>query len=269
MSVLGRQIEIDVAKRGYIGTVFVDPDQLSSALVNLGINARDAMPNGGRLTIDADTVAIDQDEAAVRDLSAGSYVTISVTDTGTGIDKAIQSKIYEPFFSTKGVGQGTGLGLSMVYGFVKQSGGHIDFETVEGQGTTFRLYLPASEQAPSLDADSFRKRLPRGDETILCVEDDAIVREFVTQQLQALGYKAIAASNATEALREVRSGLPIDLLFTDIVMPGSTNGWQLAELIRQIRPGIKVLYTTGYSDVSSERLSSDTGIVLLEKPYRL
>ena len=269
MSVLGRQIEIDVAKRGYVGTVFVDPDQLSSALVNLGINARDAMPNGGRLTIDADTVAIDQDEAAVRDLSAGSYVTISVTDTGTGIDKAIQSKIYEPFFSTKGVGQGTGLGLSMVYGFVKQSGGHIDFETVEGQGTTFRLYLPASEQAPSLDADSFRKRLPRGDETILCVEDDAIVREFVTQQLQALGYKAIASSNATEALREVRSGLPIDLLFTDIVMPGSTNGWQLAELIRQMRPGIKVLYTTGYSDVSSERLGSDTGIVLLEKPYRL
>ena len=146
-SVLGRQIEIDFVKRGYIGTVFVDPDQLSSALVNLGINARDAMPNGGRLTIDADTVAIDQDEAAVRDLSAGSYVTISVTDTGTGIDKAIQNKIYEPFFSTKGVGKGTGLGLSMVYGFVKQSGGHIDFETVEGKGTTFRLYLPASEHA--------------------------------------------------------------------------------------------------------------------------
>jgi signal transduction histidine kinase/CheY-like chemotaxis protein len=268
-SVLGRQIEIDFAKRGYIGTVFVDPDQLSSALVNLGINARDAMPNGGRLTIDADTVAIDQDEAAVRDLSAGSYVTISVTDTGTGIDKAIQSKIYEPFFSTKGVGKGTGLGLSMVYGFVKQSGGHIDFETVEGKGTTFRLYLPASEHAPSLAADNFRKRLPRGHETILCVEDDAIVRDFVTQQLQALGYKTIAASNATEALKEVRSGLPIDLVFTDIVMPGSTDGWKLAEFIRQMRPGIKVVYTTGYSDVSSEQLSSDAGILLLEKPYRL
>ncbi len=268
-SVLGRQIEIDFARRGYIGTVFVDPDQLSSALVNLGINARDAMPNGGRLTIDADTVAIDQDEAAVRDLPAGSYVAISVTDTGTGIDKAIQSKIYEPFFSTKGVGKGTGLGLSMVYGFVKQSGGHIDFETAEGKGTTFRLYLPVSEDEPSLAAENFQKRLPRGHETILCVEDDAIVRDFVTQQLQALGYKTIAASNATEALKEVRNGLPIDLLFTDIVMPGSTDGWQLAELIRQMRPGIKVMYTTGYSDVSSEQLSSDAGIVLLEKPYRL
>ena len=268
-SVLGRQIEIVFARRGYIGTVFVDPDQLSSALVNLGINARDAMPGGGRLTIDADTVAIDQDEAAARDLSAGGYVTISVTDTGTGIDKAIQSKIYEPFFSTKGVGKGTGLGLSMVYGFAKQSGGHIDFETVGGKGTTFRLYLPVSEQAPVLAADDFRKRLPRGHETILCVEDDAIVRDFVTQQLQALGYKTIAAGNAAEALQEVRGGLPIDLVLTDIIMPGTMDGWKLAERIRLMRPGIKVMYTTGYSDVSSEHLVSDAGIVLLEKPYRL
>ena len=227
------------------------------------------MPNGGRLTIDADTVAIDQDEAAIRDIAAGSYVAISVTDTGTGIDKAIQSKIYEPFFSTKGVGKGTGLGLSMVYGFVKQSEGHIDFETVEGKGTTFRLYLPVSDDAPSFAADSFRKRLPRGHETILCVEDDAIVRDFVTQQLQALGYRTVAVGNATEALSKVRSGLAIDLLFTDIVMPGSMDGWKLAELIRQMRPGIKVVYTTGYSDVSSEHLSSDAGIMLLEKPYRL
>jgi CheY-like chemotaxis protein len=249
--------------------VFVDPDQLSSALVNLGLNARDAMPDGGRLTIDADTVAIDQDEAVVRDLSAGGYVTISVTDTGTGIDEAIQSRIYEPFFSTKGVGKGTGLGLSMVYGFVKQSGGHIEFETAEGRGTTFRLYLPASDHAPSPAADSFRKRLPRGHETILCVEDDAIVRDFVTQQLQALGYTTIAVSNATEALQEVRKGLPIDLVFTDIVMPGPMNGWKLAELIKEMRPGIKVIYTTGYSDASSEQLSSGAGIVLLEKPYRL
>jgi signal transduction histidine kinase len=268
-SVLGRQIEIVFARRGYVGTVFVDPDQLSSALVNLGLNARDAMPDGGRLTIDADTVAIDQDEAVVRDLSAGGYVTISVTDTGTGIDEAIQSRIYEPFFSTKGVGKGTGLGLSMVYGFVKQSGGHIEFETAEGRGTTFRLYLPASDHAPSPAADSFRKRLPRGHETILCVEDDAIVRDFVTQQLQALGYTTIAVSNATEALQEVRKGLPIDLVFTDIVMPGPMNGWKLAELIKEMRPAIKVIYTTGYSDASSEQLSSGAGIVLLEKPYRL
>ena len=192
-----------------------------------------------------------------------------MTDTGTGIDEAIQGKIYEPFFSTKGVGKGTGLGLSMVYGFVKQSGGHIDFETAEGKGTTFRLYLPAAGHPPSLAVNDFRERLPRGHETILCVEDDAIVRDFVTQQLRALGYRTIAAPNAAEALSEVRSGTPIDLLFTDIVMPGSADGWKLAELIREMRPGIKVIFTTGYSDVSSEQLSSGAGVLLLEKPYRL
>lgn len=267
VSVLGRQIEINCIKRGYVGTVLIDPDQLSSALVNLGINARDAMPNGGRLTIDTDTVAIDQDEAGVRDISAGRYVSISITDTGTGIDEAIQNKIYEPFFSTKGVGKGTGLGLSMVYGFVKQSGGHIEFETVKGCGTTFKLYLPASEQRPlPLTAEHSPKRLPGGHETILCVEDDAIVRDFVTQQLRALGYKTIVASNATEALTEIRSGAPIDLLFTDVIMPGTTDGWKLAELIRQIRPDIKVMYTTGYSDASSERIRSNAGILLLKKP---
>jgi PAS domain S-box-containing protein len=270
VSVLGRQIEINCIKRGYVGTVLIDPDQLTSALVNLGINARDAMPNGGRLTIDADTVAIDQDEAGVRDIAAGRYVCMSITDTGTGIDEAIQDKIYEPFFSTKGVGKGTGLGLSMVYGFVKQSGGHIEFETVKGGGTTFRLYLPASEQRPlPLAADHSPRRLPGGHETILCVEDDAIVRDFVTQQLRALGYNTIVAGNATEALTQIRSGVPVDLLFTDIIMPGTTDGWKLAELIRQIRPDIKVMYTTGYSDASSERIGSAAGILLLEKPYRL
>ena len=270
VSALGRQIEINCIKRGYVGTALIDPDQLTSALVNLEINARDAMPDGGRLTIDADTVAIDQDEAAVRDISAGRYVSISITDTGTGIDEAIQDKIYEPFFSTKGVGKGTGLGLSMVYGFVKQSGGHIEFETAKGLGTTFRLYLPASEQSPfPLSAEHSPRQLPGGHETILCVEDDAIVRGFVTQQLRALGYRTIVASNAAEALTAISSGAAVDLLFTDIIMPGTTDGWKLAELIRQTRPDIKVMYTSGYSDASSERIGSNAGILLLEKPYRL
>ena len=163
---------------------------------------------------------------------------MSITDTGTGIDEAIQDKIYEPFFSTKGVGKGTGLGLSMVYGFVKQSGGHIEFETAKGLGTTFRLYLPASEQSPlPLSAEHSPRQLPGGHETILCVEDDAIVREFVTQQLRALGYQTIVASNAAEALTAIRSGAAVDLLFTDIIMPGTTDGWKLAELIRQIKAG--------------------------------
>ena len=268
VSALGRQIEFNCIKRGYVGSVMVDPDQLTSALVNLGINARDAMPNGGRLTIDADTVAIEKEEADLREISPGRYVSISISDTGTGIDEAIQNKIYEPFFSTKGVGKGTGLGLSMVYGFVKQSGGHIEFNTKRDDGTTFRIYLPATEQAPSR-GERTETGLPGGRETILCIEDDAIVREFVTERLQALGYTTITATGPTEALAEIRSGKPVDLVFTDIIMPGSMDGWRLAELIRQIRPGMKILYTTGYSDASSKRMGSSAGVLLLEKPYRL
>jgi signal transduction histidine kinase len=269
-SSLGRQIEINCIKRGYIGTVLVDPDQLTSAIVNLGINARDAMPDGGTLTIEADTVAIDQADAAVREIQAGNYVAVSVSDTGTGIDEAIQDKIYEPFFSTKGVGKGTGLGLSMVHGFIKQSGGNIEFETARDKGTTFRLYLPCSDESePAQAIDRAYKRLPGGQETILCVEDDPIVREFVTRQLQALGYTTIAASNPTEALAQIRRNANIDLLFTDVIMPGKTDGWQLAELVRQLRPHIKIVCTSGYSDFNAERIVANPGILLLEKPYRL
>lgn len=269
-SSLGRQIEINCIKRGYIGTVLVDPDQLTSAIVNLGINARDAMPDGGTLTIEADTVAIDQADAAVREMTAGNYVAVSVSDTGTGIDEAIQDKIYEPFFSTKGVGKGTGLGLSMVHGFIKQSGGNIEFETARNKGTTFRIYLPCSgESEPAQAIDRAYKRLPGGQETILCVEDDPIVREFVTRQLQALGYTTIAASNPTEALAQIRRNANIDLLFTDVIMPGKTDGWQLAELVRQVRPEIKIVCTSGYSDFNAERIVANPGILLLEKPYRL
>lgn len=268
VAALGKQIAVNCTTHDYVGTILVDPDQLTSALVNLGINARDAMPLGGTLTIDTDTVAIEQEEADVREISAGRYITISIADTGEGIDEAIQDRIYEPFFSTKEVGKGTGLGLSMVYGFVKQSGGHIEFTTRKGGGTTFTLYFPATEQAPLNDKPS-DAGLPGGNETILCVEDDAIIREFVAQRLQALGYKTIISASATEALAVVRGETPIDLVFTDIIMPGSMDGWQLADAIRQIRPRMKVLYTSGYSSVSSERMRSVANIHLLEKPYRL
>ena len=266
-SALGRHIDIRYIKRGYVGTVQVDPDQLTSALVNLGINSRDAMPNGGQLTIDADIVAIEGEEAVSREISPGHYVSIMIADTGTGIDDSIRDRIYEPFFSTKGVGKGTGLGLSMVYGFIKQSGGHIEFRTKPGSGTTFTLYLPKSQE-PASPVNPQHVELPRGHETILCVEDDPSVRTSVVMQLQALGYRTIVAANPIEALDHVRKTASIDLVFTDIIMPGTVNGWKLAELIRQIRPEMKILYTTGYSDVSSERISSKAGTLLLEKPYR-
>jgi PAS domain S-box-containing protein len=267
-SALGKQIEIECMNRGNVGMVLVDPDQLTAAIVNLGINARDAMPDGGRLTIDADTVVIDGDKADIREIAAGRYVSISVEDTGRGIDKDIQNRVFEPFFSTKEVGKGTGLGLSMVYGFAKQSGGHVEFETTPGSGTKFTLYIPATAQMP-LAVQRSTSAIPGGHETILCIEDDAAVREFVVQQLQRLGYRTITATNATEAVAEVRRGIPIDLVFTDIVMPGGTDGWKLAELIRQIRPDMKILYTSGYSDVSPERMRSVPGALLLKRPYRL
>jgi CheY-like chemotaxis protein len=197
-------------------------------------------------------------------------VAVSVTDTGTGIDENIRDKIYEPFFSTKGVGKGTGLGLSMVHGFIKQSGGNIEFETARNKGTTFRLYLPCSgESQPAQPVDRAYKRLAGGRETILCVEDDPIVREFVTLQLRSLGYTTIAASNAAEALAVVGSNTNIDLLFTDIIMPGKMDGWQLAEIVKKMRPGIKIVYTSGYSSFNPERIASNPGLLLLEKPYRL
>lgn len=269
-SALGRQIEISCIKRGYIGTVLVDPDQLTSAIINLGINARDAMPNGGSLTLDVDTVAIDRDEGAAREIAAGNYVVVSITDTGTGIDEKIRDKIYEPFFSTKGVGKGTGLGLSMVHGFIKQSGGNIEFETAKDEGTTFRLYLPCSGGSPPAQVvERVNARLAGGRETILCVEDDPIVREFVTQQLRALGYTILAAGNAAEALVEITGNAGIDLLLTDIIMPGKMDGWQLAERVRQLRPDIRIVCTSGYSSFNAERIASNPGLLLLEKPYRL
>jgi CheY-like chemotaxis protein len=155
----------------------------------------------------------------------------------------------------------------MVYGFAKQSGGHVEFETTPGSGTTFTLYIPATEQMP-LPIQRSTSAIPGGHETILCIEDDAAVREFVVQQLQRLGYRTITATNATEALAEVRRGVPIDLVFTDIIMPGGMDGWKLAELIRQMRPDMKVLYTSGYSDVSPERMRSAPDALLLKKPYR-
>ena len=262
---IGRRIEVDCRLQGDVGSVLVDPIQLSSALVNLAINARDAMPNGGKLVLDATTVMLDEREAIHREVEPGHFAVITIADTGVGIPQSIQERIFEPFFSTKDVGKGTGLGLSIVYGFVKQSRGHIEFSSEEGVGTTFRIYLPAVESPlPSLPEFPQSPKFAAGTETILCVEDDAMVRSYVTAQLQRLGYKTITAANAREALSILDSGVDIDLLFTDIVMPGAMNGWQLAEQAALRRPELKVLFTSGYSDANAQPVRSN----LLVKPYR-
>jgi PAS domain S-box-containing protein len=266
---LGEQIEIDAVLETEVTASYIDPSQLANSLLNMAINARDAMPNGGKLLLETRNVVLDEAYArANADVRPGPYVMLAVSDTGTGMPADVRDKVFEPFFTTKEVGKGSGLGLSMVYGFVKQSGGHIKIYSEEGHGTTIRLYLPPATghaEAP------VRKLTPlsSGTETILVVEDDSLVRSFVTAQLHSLGYKTVAAANSGAALAHVASGKPFDLLFTDIVMPGGVTGPQLADQVARLRPGTRVLYTSGYTEnsiVHHGRL--DQGVLLLSKPYR-
>ena len=267
---LGEHVEIESRLAASLCEALVDPGQLSSALLNLAINARDAMPGGGKLTLETKNVSFDADYAAANDVQAGDYVMIAVSDTGSGIPEAIRDRVFDPFFSTKEVGKGTGLGLSMVYGFVKQSGGHIKVYSEEGYGTTFRLYLPqADARREWLAAEPPTSEIEGGDETILVVEDDPLVRSYVNTQLQSLGYATLSAANGTEALAIADGGAAFDLLFTDVIMPGGMNGRQLAAEMMQRRPALKVLFTSGYTEnaiIHHGRL--DSGVLLLAKPYR-
>jgi CheY-like chemotaxis protein len=213
---------------------------------------------------------LDEDYAAMNpEASPGSYVMIAVSDTGEGIPGSLLDKVFEPFFTTKGVGKGSGLGLSMVYGFVKQSNGHIKIYSEPGHGTTVKLYLPQATSREDAQADKAGAvAAERGDESILIVEDDALVREYVVTQIKRLGYETFAAKNAAEALETIDSARRIDLLFTDVIMPGGMNGRQLATEALKRRPELKVLYTSGYTEnaiVHHGRL--DAGVLLLAKPY--
>ncbi|MEH2555986.1 PAS domain S-box-containing protein [Bradyrhizobium algeriense] len=272
---LGRRIEIGTALSEQAWLALVDRSQLTSALVNLAINARDAMPNGGRLLFRTGNFTRDACDAEVGGLGAGDYVAVEVIDSGAGIPPAIRDRIFEPFFSTKQFGTGTGLGLSMVFGFAKQSGGSVVVDGEEGKGACFRIYLPKADVEPSdaLPASDASPpdddELRGGSETILCVEDDDVVRAHVTGRLESLGYKVIVASNATHALELVNSGAAFDLLFTDIIMPGAMNGRQLAQQVAELRRPLRVLYTSGNTfgafDASGHL---GEGVLLLTKPYR-
>ncbi|MFN5722173.1 MAG: response regulator, partial [Bradyrhizobium sp.] len=214
-------------------------------------------------------IVLDEAYAAVNpDITPGRYVLLAVSDTGTGMSHAVQDKVFEPFFTTKEVGKGSGLGMSMVYGFVKQSGGHIKIYSEEGHGTTIKLYLPPARGQAEVEAPA-PEPPRRGSEVILVVEDDQLVRNYVVTQLGSLGYKTIAVPDSRAALALVDKGEKFDLLFTDVIMPGGMNGRQLADEVRKRRPGLKVLYTSGYTEnaiVHHGRL--DEGVLLLAKPYR-
>jgi signal transduction histidine kinase len=267
---LGEQIEIESMLAHDSAPALIDPSQLSTAILNLALNARDAMPDGGKLTLETRNVVLDENYPSMTsEIRPGNYVMIAVSDTGEGIPGNLLDKVFEPFFTTKEVGKGSGLGLSMVYGFVKQSNGHIKIYSEEGHGTTVKLYLPAAAGVPdALAAESGISGGEHGGESILIVEDDALVREYVVTQISRFGYRTMAAGNAAEALALIDGAERFDLLFTDVIMPGGLNGRQLATEALKRRPELKVLYTSGYTEnaiVHHGRL--DAGVLLLPKPY--
>jgi signal transduction histidine kinase/CheY-like chemotaxis protein len=268
---LGENIEITPLLAEDAWTALADPSQLTTAVLNLAINARDAMPNGGKLALETGNVFLDENYAGMHsEVIPGNYVMIAVSDTGAGIPAALLERVFEPFFTTKEVGRGTGLGLSMVFGFVKQSGGHIKIYSEEGHGTSVKIYLPRATGLQQTPAEArVSANIEGGNETVLVVEDDALVRRYVMTQIESLGYTTLEAANASDALRIIDDVPAIDLLFTDVIMPGPMNGRQLVDEALNRRPGLKTLYTSGYTEnaiVHHGRL--DSGVLLLAKPYR-
>jgi signal transduction histidine kinase len=268
---IGELVSIDFVPGEDVAPALVDSSQLATAILNLALNARDAMPNGGQLRIETANVELQDDRLQAYDgPAAGQYVMISISDTGHGIAADELNKVFEPFYTTKEVGKGTGLGLSMVYGFVKQSKGHITIQSEKGRGTTILICIP---QADAEAAPVAKLRVPesarQGHETILVVEDDPLVRSYVLTQIRSLGYRTLSASNGPEALTVLRGREPIDLLFTDVIMPGSINGRELSIEALKLRPGLKVLFTSGYTENAIDHDGRlDRGVQLLKKPYR-
>lgn len=266
---IGEGVEIETIVGGGLWNTFIDPAQIENALLNLAINARDAMNGQGKLTIELGNAHLDDEYARTHEeVAPGQYVMLAVSDTGSGMSPEIIEKVFEPFFSTKSEGKGSGLGLSMVYGFVKQSGGHVKIYSEVDHGTTIKLYLPRALEAEDVEVAVDTGPISGGTETVLVVEDDAEVRATVVELLSDLGYRVLKAVDAQSALNVIESGIPIDMLFTDVVMPGTLKSPELARKARERLPDIAVLFTSGYTEnsiVHGGRL--DKGVELLSKPY--
>jgi PAS domain S-box-containing protein len=266
---IGAEIDFEITVSGGLWNTLVDPNQVENAVLNLAINARDAMPGGGKLTVEAGNAFLDDSYAAGHEgVRPGQYVMLAVTDTGSGMPAEIAERVFEPFFSTKPEGKGTGLGLSMVYGLVKQSGGHVKIYSELGHGTTVKLYFPRAHESEDVITDVSSMPLRGGTETILVVEDDEEVREGAVALLSDLGYRVLKAKDGASAMGVIESGLPIDLLFTDVVMPGPVRSPDLARTAKERLPNLAVLFTSGYTEnsiVHGGRL--DRGVELLGKPY--
>ena len=264
---VGEGIAVETVIGGELWNTLVDPGNVENALLNMAINARDAMDGQGRLTVEAANAVLDSDYAAAHDgVTSGEYVMVAVRDSGAGMSADVIEQAFEPFFTTKPEGRGTGLGLSMVYGFVKQSGGHIHIESEVGRGSTIRFYLPRSMQSEDALAEADAGPVTGGSEMILVAEDDEHVRETVVAMLSDLGYRVLKAKDAQSALSIIESGMPVDLLFTDVIMPGAMKSTELARKARERMPSLAVLFTSGYTQdafVGGLRES----VELLSKPY--
>ena len=269
---LGETIAFETVSAGGLWQAFADPGELENALINLAVNARDAMPEGGRLTIETANTSLDEAYVAAltEPVKPGQYVLIAVSDTGSGMSAETISRVFEPFFTTKEVGKGTGLGLSQVYGFIRQSGGHVRIYSELGQGTTVKLYLPRATNA-DVDADpklTGECRADGGSETVMVVEDHDDLRAYCVGVLQELGYRVLEASNGRSALEILQTDTDVALLFTDVVLPDGLDGRELASEAQRRRPGLRVLFTTGYTRnavIHNGRL--EPGVQMIGKPF--
>jgi NO-binding membrane sensor protein with MHYT domain/nitrogen-specific signal transduction histidine kinase/CheY-like chemotaxis protein len=267
---LGEHIRVEVNVEPALWTSNIDRAQVEAALLNLAVNARDAMPNGGRLVIETKNVTLDADYAGKNgDVQAGDYVMLSVTDTGMGMAPDVLQRVFEPFFTTKESGKGTGLGLSMVYGFIKQSNGHISIDSTIGQGTTVKLFFRRSSDDARIVANATMQTVQGGKERILLVEDEDSVRGLVFEQLRSLGYDVVSAASADDALTRLDDDAAFDLLLTDVVMPGQLNGKGLAIEVHRRWPGIRILFMSGYAESALMHDGKlESGVKLLSKPFR-
>jgi CheY-like chemotaxis protein len=270
--VAGPRVEVDCVLAGGLSAALADRNQLETALLNIAANARDAMPEGGRFTVATGTCDIDATALRAHpDAVPGRYLTIAASDTGIGMPPEVLQRACEPFFSTKAPGKGTGLGLAMVYGFVRQSGGHMHLDSHPGQGTRVTLYLPAAPLSPQdrAPAAEIAPAAPaRGSETVLVVEDDDDVRGLACAMLRDLGYAVLKAANAEAALRMLEERGDIDVVFSDVVMPGHKNGLDIAKEIRRSRPDLAVILTSGYASPYSDPEGILASVEFVQKPYR-
>jgi len=267
---VGPSIKVETVAASGLWSTLVDENQLENALLNLCINARDAMPDGGRITIETSNRWIDARAAAQHRLDPGQYVTICVSDTGTGIEKEDLERVFDPFFTTKPIGQGTGLGLSMVYGFARQSHGHVRIYSEIGQGTMVCIYLPRHD-GPSEDEElrvQAAAAAPRSGETVLVIDDEPMVRMLIVDSLEDLGYGCLEAGDGPSGLQILENTPDIDLLVTDVGLPGGLNGRQVAERARQLRPGLRILFVTGYAENAVLNHGHiERGMQVLTKPF--